>query len=74
MSTFNKLENTIAADDALANAQTKKILALMTRALQRNSHVQFLSVDDIDIYNEFKRQVTGSSPISTIPAGHIIRS
>lgn len=73
MSAFNKLETTITADDGSASATTKKIVALAVRIIQRNSQTQHLQVDDLDVYADLKRQATNSSPISTLPAGHICR-
>lgn len=73
MSTFNKLETQITTDDGSAGATIKKMLAIACRLLQRNRHSQFGTVDDIDIYNELKRQATNSSPTSSLPAGHIAR-
>jgi hypothetical protein len=73
MSSFNKLETTITADDAGASAQTKAVVALACRIIQRNSGTQHLQVDDIDVYTDLKRQATNSSAVSTLPAGHICR-
>ena len=73
MSAFNKLETTITADDGSASTQTKKVLALAVRIIQRNSQSQQLQVDDIDIYTDLKRQINTPNVISTIPAGHICR-
>lgn len=73
MSAFNKLETTITADDGSASTQTKKIVALACRIIQRNSQSQHLQVDDTDIYSELKRQVNTPTAMSTIPAGHICR-
>lgn len=73
MSTANKLETTITADDAGAGATLKAMMAKACRLIQRNGATQHLQVDDLDVYNELKRQVTNSSPTSTIPAGHICR-
>lgn len=73
MSTSNKLETQITTDDGTAGATLKAMMAKACRLLQRNAATQHLQVDDLDIYNEIKRQVTNSSPTSTIPSGHICR-
>ena len=73
MSTFNKLETTITADDAGASATTKKVVALACRIIQRNSQSQHLQVDDLDVYSDLKRQATNSTSASILPAGHICR-
>lgn len=72
MSSFNKLETQITADDGAAGTTLKGMMALACRALQRNAQTQHLTVDDIDIYNELKRQQTNSSPTSSLPANHIL--
>lgn len=73
MSAFNKLESTITSDDGGASSQTKKVLALAVRIIQRNSQSQHLQVDDVDVYSELKRQINTPTAVSTIPAGHICR-